>query len=295
MNCLKPVPIRNPAWLDGDVSASRWLLVPCGKCPLCLSKKRREWAFRIKQHSKKCNNGFFVTLTYDNAFLPLDSNGIAHVSKRDCQTFLKRFRKYISRYERSRPLSYYLCSEYGPETLRPHYHLLLFDVPDYLNSEKRLYEVLMKTWKLGFVQCGFLQDGGGAYVCKYLMHPVEDFPDYLTKPFSLMSKGIGKEYVTPQIVDYFYSRGTYMTKENGHDFALPRYLRKKIFTDEELSLISKEIVDKLRIENVKEINKYIHDYFAHQSRMTDLATQKLQNKSERIKKNLKSKHKLSNL
>lgn len=294
MKCLKPVSIRNPSWLNGDIYAPRWLLVPCGKCPHCLARRRSEWAFRLKEHAKKSNNAYFITLTYDNQFLPLDKNGVAHVSKRDCQNFMKRFRKYLNRFDKTQ-LSFYLCSEYGPETLRPHYHLLLFDLPQELCNDKMLYEVLMKTWKMGFVQCGTLADGGSAYVCKYVLHPIEDFPDFLTRPFSLMSKGIGAKFVTPEMVDYCYSQGTYILKRGKDIDIIPRYLRQKIFTKDELYEISKSIQENLSYEREKLFADDLEDYWNHPSRPATLSNQKLKTQADRIKKNLKSKHKLSKL
>ncbi|MDE5972064.1 MAG: hypothetical protein K2G94_04895, partial [Muribaculaceae bacterium] len=119
---------------DYDPSIPHWISVPCGKCVACLQKRRMNWAFRLEKEKLNSSSALFITLTYDNAFLPLDKDGLAHVSKRDCQTFLKRLRRNVEREmlklgKESPSLRYILSSEYGSQTLRPHYHLLLFNFP----------------------------------------------------------------------------------------------------------------------------------------------------------------------
>lgn len=104
MNCTSPVRV------NGD-------LFPCGKCINCRAKSRQEWVFRLRMEYRNCDFGLFVTLTYDDDHLPSDG-----VSIRDVQLFLKRLRKKY----KSKTLRYYICSEYGDNTHRAHYHALLF-------------------------------------------------------------------------------------------------------------------------------------------------------------------------
>jgi hypothetical protein len=46
------------------------MTVPCGKCVKCISKKRKEWAFRLNEESKDHATAYFITLTYDENHLP---------------------------------------------------------------------------------------------------------------------------------------------------------------------------------------------------------------------------------
>lgn len=251
MECLNPISIENPKWLeltDYDPSVPHWLSVPCGKCVACLQKKRMNWAFRLDKEKLFSTSALFITLTYDNAFLPLDENGLAHVSKRDCQTFLKRLRFNVS-YEMKKlgkeppTLRYFLASEYGARTLRPHYHLLLFNFPIY---DLPPYETILKSWKLGLVQVGPLRDGGAAYAAKYIMHPLDDLPKALKRPFSLMSRrpGLGVAFLTDNQKRYFNENKTYVTKlSGGRIVPLPRYYRSKIFDEETLREISDSVVE----------------------------------------------------
>lgn len=59
-------------------------------------------------------------VTYNN------SNTFAIVLRKDIQDFLKRLRTLLDRLDgydnRDKSFRYFICSEYGPETFRPHYH-----------------------------------------------------------------------------------------------------------------------------------------------------------------------------
>lgn len=60
----------------------------------------------------------FITLTYDNQHVPTDFS----VDLPALQRFFKRLRKHL----RSKKIRYFACGEYGDNTLRPHYHSLIF-------------------------------------------------------------------------------------------------------------------------------------------------------------------------
>lgn len=92
--------------------------VACGNCVECLSKRAREWSFRIVDESNLYKDNCFITLTYDKAHYPQDGN----VNKRDIQLFLKRLRKKIA----PQKIRYFYCGEYGEKRGRPHYHMIIF-------------------------------------------------------------------------------------------------------------------------------------------------------------------------
>ena len=77
----------------------------------------------------------FVTLTYDDQHLMRSSSLITHagtLSRHHLQTFIKRLRRLIAKEAgtstEKKKIKYYACGEYGDETLRPHYHKILFGV-----------------------------------------------------------------------------------------------------------------------------------------------------------------------
>lgn len=288
MQCLKPLSLRNPKWLDGDTTVPRWLSVPCGKCSACKMRRRKDWTFRLQQESRHSSSQLFITLTYDNMFLPLDSDGIAHVSKRDCQLFLKLLRKRVSQVSFNK-LRYYLCSEYGPTTLRPHYHMILFNFPiDILEPTL----TIQKCWDKGFIQCGPLLDGGASYVSKYVLADF-DYNYYpRTKPFSLMSKGLGKDFVNEKIINYCYAQSTYSIPTSSNSrVVLPRYLRQKIFDEETLHAISEDVCNHV----AKNISLSIEREFRRPIGSVGISSQQKDAYDRKVKQRLKSKHKDSKL
>lgn len=177
------------------------------------------WYVRIKEQVKSATSAVFVTLTYDESSLPHDLEGNACVSKKDVQLFFKRLRKKEP-YSR---IWYFLCSEYGPETLRPHYHFILGNCQELSNIEK--------AWPFGFVTIGELNDNRIKYVAKYMITKAFA-PDYLVPTFSLCSKRIGLDYVDKMTewhnsnpLEKFYV--PYFDKR----LPLPRYYKDKIFSD----------------------------------------------------------------
>lgn len=256
-----------------------------------MSRKRQEWSFRLQRESRFSSSALFITLTYDNSRLPLDRNGIAHVSKRDCQTFLKRLRKSVSYdllklgFDDLPDLRYYLSSEYGPNTFRPHYHMILFNFPIKILDA---YETILKTWKNGFVQVGPLRDGGAMYAAKYILHPLESLPYYLTKPFSLMSRrpGIGFNSITPELKKYCNENRTYLVRvSGGQSVPLPRYFRCKIFAKEDLDCISQTVLKNAQEDRERQFIEdcELYGYSQERSRNLDYA--------RRVKKSLeKNKH-----
>lgn len=81
--------------------------------------KRQEWTFRLMLEMRESPFNYFVTLTYDQEHLPSDG-----VSLGEVQRFMKRLRKRLS--ARSTKVRFFAVGEYGSQSGRAHYHLLLF-------------------------------------------------------------------------------------------------------------------------------------------------------------------------
>lgn len=161
--------------------------VPCGKCIGCLMDKSRDWANRLLLESLYHDQSWFVTLTYDDAHVPVsgytDEFGeyvatSQTLRKRDVQLFMKRLRYYAVD-----KIRYYAAGEYGAETMRPHYHLILFglELSDLKPLQKtkqgfNLYTsaFLERVWsdenfvKLGHVSVGEFSWETAAYVARYV-------------------------------------------------------------------------------------------------------------------------------
>ena len=158
--CLTPIEIRNPKAAK-DAREMQFLQVPCGKCPPCIHRRVRGWMFRLKKEQEVSTSSCFVTLTYDDANLPFTENGNMTVDTRDHQLFFKKLRKNISKnYKKygmyqNVPLRYYGVSEYGDNTHRPHFHYILFNLPDKLIMDE---SIITNIWGKGRVQVAIAND-----------------------------------------------------------------------------------------------------------------------------------------
>ena len=165
-----------------------YLAVPCGQCALCRQRKINELSSRCRLETYSSPyKPLFITLTYDNDHLP--ENG---VSVKDTQDFLKRLRINLNRsFGHHVSLRYIISSEYGKHTHRPHYHMILWNMPyfksadsnvpctlctqlgkspnvSYLNGLKALTDFVRKSWKNGFVSVQVSKDPSSKYLLKYI-------------------------------------------------------------------------------------------------------------------------------
>ena len=199
--------------------------LPCGKCPFCVQRKVHQWSFRLIQEEKLAFSSWFITLTYEDQNIPYSELGLQTLVKKDLQDFFKRLRK-----RNQRKLRYYAVGEYGSKTNRPHYHIILF------NAE---LDTIQPSWDKGHVHYGEVNEASIQYTCKYLSKTkrvVNSPTNDRQREFNLMSKGIGKNYLTPQMIQYHKNDLTERmccTKPGGQKIAMPRYYKDKLYTQEE--------------------------------------------------------------
>jgi hypothetical protein len=154
----------------------------------------------------------------------------------------------MKRLRKSNPgskLRYYIVGEYGTKTNRPHYHALIFNIGDISTVDR--------AWTHGLVHVGSVNSASIAYTTKYIDKekriPVHKNDDRLPE-FSLMSKGLGKSYLTPAMKRYHQNdiNRMYVTNPDGTKVTLPRYYRDQIYTEAEkkdqVRLIQKIVEDK---------------------------------------------------
>ena len=197
--------------------------VPCGRCPPCKIRRVNGWVFRLLEEEKRSSNAHFVTLTYDTTHVPISEHGFMTLQKRDFQLYMKRLRKLCPA-----TLKYYAVGEYGSANNRPHYHAIIFNVHDSV--------LFHDAWMLGAVHIGKVSGDSIAYTMKYIdkqstkkLHVRDD----RNREFSLMSKGLGENYLTPETIDYHQQdiSRLYLMRHGGHKIALPRYYRNKIYDE----------------------------------------------------------------
>lgn len=207
--------------------------VPCGKCEACQANLRQQWAGRLYYEWMHASTAAFVTLTYRDADLHYtDNQQYASVCKRDVQLFFKRLRKRLGK-----GIRYMLISEYGDtpgSTLRPHYHMLLFNYPPMDNL--LLTQVINEAWQHSDLWQKVVEPVNGnriGYVAGYVstrkVHPQGTEPNFM-----LCSRrpGIGAGLLTPAKLDYFRSVGKLSVCTPTGTYPLHRYYRDRIVDDE---------------------------------------------------------------
>lgn len=261
MKCDNPISIR----LKAEMSAKHGINsvpVPCGKCLQCKKRRVSQWSVRLLKELEISSGSYFITLTYDPLHVPLSENKFMTLVKnsqqdeeirkrefpedekyidRSLQAFFKRLRYYESQYkiifdrqikkiEKKKPLKYYACGEYGTLNKRPHFHILLFNLTN--------VQSIRDAWCFGNIDIDSdVNSNNIAYCLKYIekkdwnkMHKNDD----RQKEFSLMSKGLGRSFITPQVESFYNQRLdiNYVINDKGMKIPMPKYYRDKMMTDE---------------------------------------------------------------
>lgn len=131
-----------------------------------------------------------------NHYIP---NRIPYVCNRDLDLFLKRLRSYYP----DEKLRYYAVSEYGPTSLRPHWHLLLFS--DSERFSQTILENVSKAWSYGRCDASLSRGFAAPYVASYVNSFVA-LPDFYTqmpkvvRPKSFHSIGFTESNLFPRKV-----------------------------------------------------------------------------------------------
>lgn len=246
MKCLHPIGLKSRVDKNGYPIPE--MLVPCGKCAMCLEKKRNDWFVRLRNElDYYLGNGYFITLTYNDLCVPQFG-----VSKRDLQLWFKRFRKYL----KGADIRYFFISEYGPNTERPHYHGIIFNFP---HDKYNIYTVLEKTWPFGIFTVDKVNDQRINYCASYMCD--NDFvPKGMLKNFMLSSRrpAIGLRYLDDNnVLDYYReSLNTFMSID-GKKYSMPRYYRDKIFDDAMKAEIKDRQDISIREREVKDFNTMV--------------------------------------
>lgn len=127
----------------------------------------------------------FITLTYEDKHLPKNYS----VNKTEFQLFMKRLRKSL---EPSK-IRFLGVGEYGDQTLRPHYHALLFnyrpnDLKPYKQSKSgsTIYtsESLTKVWPYGLSTLGSVTHQSAGYVARYSMKKLSGENEYTAQYYT---------------------------------------------------------------------------------------------------------------
>ena len=241
-----------------NIKDFRSIYVPCGQCIGCKLDYSRSWALRCVHEAQLHEKNCFVTLTYDDEHVPWSSKtGEQTLVKKDLQKFMKSLRKAFPDIR----IRFFGCGEYGDETYRPHYHVILFGF-DF--SDKRFYKLssagfryyisdkLDSIWKRGQCMVADVNYDTCAYVARYCTKKLSGAPalekyEGIEKEFVNMSRrpGIGKEWFDKYKNDVFpYDECVVIDGQRPRFIGTPRYydnLYEQDFPDEFAKIREKRI------------------------------------------------------
>lgn len=243
--------------------------VSCGKCVGCGYDHSKKWIMRLSAELLTKPPGYrscFVTLTYNNDNIPF-INGQPTLDYTDVQKFIKKIRRFYDYHDELGvyPDKYYCVGEYGDQTKRPHYHLIIFGVDfreiwdyylqhdhgklkkleDYIKKPIRRcgkvgcgsYEIktLSESWDKGYALVGNCTNKSIAYCSGYMvprkvakMKMKEYYGDRVPeKP--LPSKGIGREFYE-KFKEQIFEQGLFHI--NGYSYAPDKTFKAWLSKDE---------------------------------------------------------------
>lgn len=199
---------------DHPIQLKNGLIVPCGKCLLCLSHRRDQWSIRMQLHAQYLDSvPFFGTFTYDDDHLVYGCDEPTLI-KRDFQLFVKRLKDRYNLYNSD--FAFFAAGEYGDNFGRPHMHAILFGFPQLKNMYDRGFEFLndqiRDVWQNGFVYLGPAEVGGIHYTAKYVLKYATDDYNGVQKPFCTASKGLGSPWLNSQECKFIRYRITHVPR-----------------------------------------------------------------------------------
>lgn len=199
----------------------RYRLVDCrNDCVICKLKHTAEIIGELFAESMSFNGiGWFCTLTIEDSYIKNGSVDKSHVTKlRDA------FNKHNVRY--------YLTSEYGSHTDRPHYHAIVFS--HYIIGHDSICEFILKYFRLGHIEVDLMNFARIRYTANAHVNKCSHKPYFLdddvllpcSDNFIFKSRALGDEYIRKNARKIF-SDG-FMTFE-GINFPLSDTTKKHLY------------------------------------------------------------------
>jgi len=286
--CDAPVPVKyDPPIADGKGGWIYYFGADCGKCLMCLKKRKAQWSFRLMEEKRDSFSAYFVTLTLKENYVSFGEDGYS-ANKQDHLDFVKwlkyfenpkrlKERKSISQEEIirkrncvdcSEKLKYYGVQEYGDQEGRPHLHYILFNVHDIGNLHNAWSkQVRISKGKYipgdskGKIDIDEVNVNTVDYVLKYMVKQKKE-DDYQGKEAerSYMSKGLGSGVINDQFVKQI-SRvdGNSVVNQRGFKVPLPRYYAKKLLTQDIQNQKGAYIQQELEKKAAKEEKQFFDD------------------------------------
>lgn len=164
--------------------------IPCGQCATCRMSFSAELSTRAVLEAQYWQQSLFVTLTYSNKCLPISKfTGEAVLIREELVRFIKRLKRRIVCHVLA-------CGEYGDDTGRPHFHLIIYTNDDMRLSQVAVNvfhsQVIEECWKFGMSEVSKADAGCMSYVAGYVLKKCRlEADDDKHKPFRIMPRNPG--------------------------------------------------------------------------------------------------------
>lgn len=247
---------------------------------------------------------YYPKYSYDTYQMLKKTKGkVYYFPKEEVQNWLKRGRERYKRDTGIRTdISYFICQEYGPQTSRPHYHILMFGI-NYLDYMKYFghpwnkdFGYTKPTWKPYTPWNMDDYNKMTKYVSKYVTKGDYESPfvkdGFQEKPYRLVSKGIGKGYLDKDKFDIYKNKDWTSYKqyhmpsdnqlyfkvrtlrEEGKESEAHKYLIEGLARQEETRSMIGPDLSSLSEQNIKDLQVY-YDEAGYPHKLPRYYTQKL--------------------
>lgn len=269
----KYIPNKKNGGVVPAISDIRKKAVPigCGRCMVCRKQRARGWQIRLMEDVRQNKNGINVTLTFSNeTIIKLKKEcedkitrveiGAKKVKWKDGYRWVKEYRKVKSkniitgyqldnaiaklgmkrflerwRKEYGKSVRHWLVTELGHNgTENIHMHGIIWTDKGIEKIRKHWQDFVWprENWD---IRRNYVSERTVNYMIKYIYKMDSDHREY--SPIILNSAGIGKGYLDRiDCKENMYkgedTKESY-TSRTGHEMAMPKYLRNKIYSEEE--------------------------------------------------------------
>lgn len=223
-----------------------FIQIPCGKCIGCRIDYSRSWADRMTYHSfGKEESSWFITLTYDDIHIEQLEHSINYdlyaLNFDDMTAFIKKLRNKF----RDCEIDYFYSGEYGDNSFRPHFHMIIYNLPlddlefwklDNFGCPIYTSELIHSLWTKGICSISSFAWLNAAYTASYVEKKrdgralVEYTAVGLTPEACRMSRrpGLAYDYYLENYESIWKNNGLNVSRSvnsSGH-LGIPRYFRK---------------------------------------------------------------------
>lgn len=215
------LPLLAPSWSNDNKGLIPDVLVHVKRNFKNLSNNRNHKSLSDENNDFQIPiNDSILSESTTKRIMLLHAGYIPYCSVYDLQNFTKRFKSKMYRtaygtdkgLQENQKITYFIATELGPTTLRPHCHGLFFF--DDSRLAECLQYVLPQSWKFGNVKYDFVTSSASSYVASYVnsFHHLPRIYKESLRPFHLSSKNppIGLSAVKETTIKQLFDTSSYL-------------------------------------------------------------------------------------